>query len=429
MTWNTSLPISRKNEILYHNLSLSDKAEYLQHKYVTPQNWPTLFLAYAPNPQEFLNNAFWRLKSDIFLEHYYAGVTDPFIKEPAYALFSLFPSFTSAYFQVKIGASNNNFTFTHFAYTALRAGGKFIPMAFADETKRNTEGALDTDIKLALYITDTTCRWIPYSNERLQSDNTTNVYSLGFYATSVISGIARTKGSEIGSPIAKSAQAILTNLVVNTISTPLDLNVEGTTFTKILTLKNILMGSNPTEDSSMPEATTTSTLIKSNLAFITPILALAYNFGNDYIVPVFTVPYTYASSILFTVVSPIAFVYSKTTELSQSAISYVAPTIQKTVIPYIPKIFLKNENKPITIDEAARKGPIFLAEVILFDIVKLVSTNFASTMVLQPISRVFGIIAEEFSEFALDVTDIVMGPAKPVQNYVGGYETEKYDDL
>lgn len=430
MTWNKNSTISRKNEVLYHKLSSSDKLGYLAHKYFTPENWANLYLAYTPNIKEFSNNAFWRLNSDIFLDHLYKGVTDPFTKEPAYAVFNLFPMVTASTLKLPIGESNNTYTFAHLAYTGLRAAGKFAPMIIHYD-KKDIPGALDSHVKTSIYLTDIICRWIPYSDERLQSDNSTDIYSFGFFAASIISGMTRTKGSELGNAPAKFAQELTTNIINNVVINPLGINVEGTTFLKINELKDILIGGTAQQSNIESNFKTTNSQAKTLATYAAPLLTIGYQVITysaekaSYFAPLFNVPYEYASVIISTSISPLVFVYSKTTEASQTAISYVASPLIKMTTPYVPKVFSKStDNTPVTLEQASQKGAIFLAGAITLDIFKFLATNLVGTMILVPCSRIVGIFSEEVTEFVSDLTNILMGPAEhaPLDYSTQGYE-------
>lgn len=402
MTWNSSSTVSRNNEVLYHKLNLADKKEYLVHKYFTPQNWLNLYSAYWPNLKEFSNNAFWRLNSDIFLDHYYKGVIDPFVKEPAYAVFNLFPMIYATTFQVPIGSSNNTFTSAHLSFTALRAMGKFAPYIIYSE-QRNEKGALDKPVKIAQYLTDTICRWIPYSNERLQSDNTTDVYSKGFFAISVNSGIARTIGSEISSPYANSIQNLAKNVLINTIANPLSINIEESTFSKINALKDILLTGSYTTQAQ-----------EKAVKVIEAIKVIKESPIDNML----NIPFIFISKSI----SPLLFIYTKTTENLQTAINYVASPIIKIATPYVPKIFFKPIKEPISLEKASQKGAIFIASAIIFDLAKLIVTNFIGTFISAPSSRIVGIFAEETTEFANELTDLLIGNTKNIPDL--GYSGE-----
>ena len=219
--------LTRQDEVRYHNLTTFNKSLYLVEKYGTPENLPNLYLIYTPNLKELINNLVWRISSDLFLEHYFKGITDPLTKEPAYAVAGLLPSFTAAYFSLNIGSSDNKFTYTHFLYTALRSIGKATPLFLADEEKRTTKGALDHEVKTSLYAMDISLRWITYANERFQSDNNTNVFSPEIILISFVSGWARVYGAEKASPIARKAQYI-TKTMISYPSSAIMITVFGT---------------------------------------------------------------------------------------------------------------------------------------------------------------------------------------------------------
>lgn len=406
--------LTRADEKTYHSLSIQEKELYLEKKYFTPQYWPHLYLTYAPNYKEFGNNAFWRLISDVFLDHYYKGITDPFSKEPVYAAFGLFPAFTSAVFKLPIGSSNTTFTLTHFGHSATRGLGKILPL-IVNIDKRNIEGALDKDIKNAIYFTDPALRWIPYSNERLQDNEKTNIYSAEFFVTSVVSGIARTAGSEYANPLAKQAQLIAEALLKNCITTPLGLNIESTvtTLDKLSALGEILIDNTGIKP-YIYEIPSFSLSSPTNFRFGSATISTINTYITPTISSIFSKSYDLASQAFSPInayIAPITnSILGKAYQATKTVLEYTTIPITKYIAPLTPKVFFKDESaKGISLNEAKQKGSMFITFVIIFDITKLVATNIIGSIILQPFSRILGIFAEEGSEYLFSKAKEISG--------------------
>ncbi len=475
VTWDGESALTRQHEKTYHNLNISTKELYLKAKYFTPykevyfevknfipdlvpeqvkylipQNGAHLYLTYMPNLKELGNNALWRLGSDIFLGHYYKGITDPLTKESAYAVSALAPAFTAALFEVKIGSSNNNFTWTHFAYAAVRASGKALPLViFAD--KRNIKGALDADVKAALYFTDTALRWIPYSNERLQSDNKTNIYSAEFYTISVLSGAARIAGPEYISPFANDVQILTENIITNFVLNELDLiDQKITTLDKIYALGDILIkNAQPLVNPNVTPILTNPALVKiiefsgsvydassiyannvasalSSKASQAVQISIEYTtIPSEYIAPFIPKNFFKDDSgqgnalynkakentlfLVFSIIIPtLYFLQTTSSHAIQTAVKYT--TIPREYLVLLaPKFCFKNKAEGMSLDDAVGRGAGFLAKMIALDVIILISKNIIGTFILQPASRIFGIFMEEGVEYLFAKTKEISG--------------------
>ena len=187
---------------------LSKEEKYLrfEQEYLTPKNWPSLYWKHFPNLKEYCNNAFWRVSLDLGIEHYIPGLgKNAFYKEAVYNVAGVPSAVTSSALGLKIGSSNNTYTATHAEYAVLRAAGKVGYLAVvvnADPTKVTTAGALQFDSGVANYLVDSTLRWMPLSNEKLQINNQTEIYSKEFVASSVAGGAARAAGGQFGASLA-----------------------------------------------------------------------------------------------------------------------------------------------------------------------------------------------------------------------------------
>ena len=464
--------LTRQDEVRYHNLTSYDKLSYLVEKYLTPQNLPNLYFMYTPNPKELTNIIAWRLISDVVLEHNFKGIQDPLTKEPAYAVAGLLPSFTAAYLGLNIGSSNNKFTYTHFLYTALRSIGKVTPLFLADETIRMTKGALDSDVKIALYATDMPLRWMTYGNERLQSDNSTNIFSTKFILTSFISGAARIYGADKASPFAKKAQDITGTTIYYISSASMialfgtNILKETTTFDKISALGSIIKDNInvliepaltkltpylefiPTEkltNLAQPVCITLKTLTIDTIvaANLNPLFSMvnfylttfetAANFFNANLLTPATNLISSGSSIIITTINdniPInEYVINPITEYTSTIdtptyLAKVSSIIHSKIIDPV-----NDERSYHSLKDLMNKGSMFLICAITFDITKMIATNIVGGLILQPMARIFGVLSEELSEFssniAEDLTTILMGPKEKSSDFLN-YESPSY---
>lgn len=464
--------LTRKDEVRYHNLTTYEKSSYLAEKYLTPQNLPNLYFIYMPNPKELTNNIVWRLASDIILEHSFRGIVDPLTKEPAYAVAGLLPSFTAAYLGLNIGSSDNKFTYTHFLYTALRSLGKATPLFLADETQKMTIGALDNDVKTALYATDIPLRWMTYGNERLQSDNSTDIFSTKFILTSFVSGTARIYGADKVSPFAKKAQD-LTGTTIFYLSSATMITVFGTnilqetsTFDKISTLG--LITQNNIHSLIEPQLTkltpyleyiptdkltnlvqpaftslatfTTDTIGAANLNplfsmvnFYLTAFGTAANFFNANLLTPAT---NFISSGSLTIITTITDNIPVNEYVINPITEYASTIHTPTYLVRISTIIRQKIIDPVNdqqnyhgLQQTINKGSIFLICSIALDAIKMIATNVVGGVILQPISRISGTISEElsgfFSSIAEDLTTVLMG-SKAKSDYLLDYETPSY---
>ena len=470
--------LTRNDEVRYHNLTTYDKSSYLVEKYLTPQNLPNLYFIYTPNPKELTNNIAWRLVSDIVLEHNFKGIEDPLTKEPAYAVAGLLPSFTAAYLGLNIGSSDNKFTYTHFLYTVLRSLGKATPLFLADETKRMTKGALDYDVKIALYATDMPLRWMTYGNERLQSDNSTDIFSSKFIITSFISGASRIYGADKAQPLAKKVQEITGTTIFYlssaTMITAFGTNIlkETSTFDKITALTsitkynvNLLIEPAVTKIAPYLEYIPTEKLTNLIQPAYTTFKALTPDSNTVYnyiIIPIFSAVNIYLTAFSNTASFLSTNILAPTTNLFISGSSTIITMITDTIPvneylitpvteyiimpiteytsvistpPYASRISLiiynriidpvNNQQNYHNLKDTMNKGGLFLVCSISFDTIKFVATNIVGGLILQPISRIFGAFSEELSEFlsniSEDLTTILMGD-KTKPNYLNDYD-------
>ncbi len=187
-------------------------------KYLTLRNIPRIYTDHLPNYREFLNNAAWRLTIDALVEHFVPGLgTQPFYKEVVYNIAGVPSALSSSLMGFNIGQTNNTYGPWHAVYSVCRAGGKIAfvgTAAYQDPSKITTKGALEEDSKTANYVVDTIIRWIPFHAEKLQMDKDAEVYTGSFYMISMISGLARTYGSQTGGKIVKWVEkASLSNII------------------------------------------------------------------------------------------------------------------------------------------------------------------------------------------------------------------------
>lgn len=198
----------------------------VKNKYLTLGNIHRVYMDHLPNYKEFLNNAGWRISMDALVEHFIPGLgTQPFYKEVVYNVAGVPSALSSSLMGFNIGQTNNTYGPWHALYSTCRALGKIAfvgSAAYQDPSKITTKGALEEDSKTANYVVDTIIRWMPFHAERLQMDEDAQVYTGSFYMISMVSGFARTYGSQTGGKIVKSIEKVTLSNIIDSSSYLID---------------------------------------------------------------------------------------------------------------------------------------------------------------------------------------------------------------
>lgn len=323
-------------------LTQSISCAVVQDKYMTFRNLPYIYINHLPNPKEFLNNAGWRLTIDALVEHYIPGLgTQPFYKEVVYNIAGVPSALSSSLMGFNIGQTNNTYGPWHAMYAMCRAAGKIAfvgTAAYQDPSKIITKGALEADSKMANYVIDTMIRWMPFHAEKLQIDKNAEVYTPSFYGISMLSGWARTYGSQTGGNIVKWIEK--------------------------LTLSNII-------DSSKYMIEPIKTYVPASINYLAPLengLSSLSNLAKDF---------TFENIVINN--------FQKLPILD-IAVSYVSQSITLT----------RSDKSTISqIGEAYHQGIIPLVTTTSIIIASKFAWNFFSSLILIPSSRIIGVFFED----------------------------------